>query len=79
MSISFSMCATRVNGTPEDKEKLPQIISAHKQWLEDHTKGRQACLREMNLEGADFSGMDLSYARLVRRLSAGRKNGGNEA
>lgn len=54
MSISFSMCATRVNGTPEDKEKLPQIISAHKQWLEDHTKGRQACLREMNLEGADF-------------------------
>ena len=60
-TITFSMTATRVNGTPEDKEKLPQIISKHKEWLEDHSKGRQACLREMNLEGAAFSGLDLSH------------------
>ncbi len=64
MSITFSMSATRVNGTPEDREKLPQIISDHKEWLADHSKGRQACLREMNLEGADFSGLDLSHVDL---------------
>ena len=64
MSITFSMCATKVNGTPTDKEKLPQIICDHKEWLEDHSKGRQACLREMNLEGADFSGLDLSHVDL---------------
>ena len=63
-TITFSMTATRVNGTPEDKEKLPQIISDHKEWLEDHSKGGQACLREMNLEGADFSGLDLSHVDL---------------
>ena len=58
------MCATIIKGTPEDKEKLPQIISEHKEWLADHNKGRQACLKDMNLEGADLSGVDLSYADL---------------
>ncbi len=64
MSISFSMSAFVVNGTPEDKEKLPRILREHREWLEDHTKGRPACLREMNLEEADFSGLDLSHVDL---------------
>lgn len=59
---TISMCATFIKGTPEDKEKLPQIIKEHKEWLEDHTKGRRACLRDMNLEGVDLSGEDLSLA-----------------
>ena len=59
---TISMCATFIKGTPKDKEKLPQIIKEHKEWLEDHTKGRRACLRDMNLEGVDLSGEDLSLA-----------------
>ena len=43
--ITFSMSATEIKGTPEDKEKLPKIIQEHKEWLEDHSKGRQACLK----------------------------------
>ncbi len=62
--VSVNISAMRVKGTPEDKEKLPQIIREHKEWLEDHTRGRQACLKEMDLEGADLSGVDLSYADL---------------
>ena len=64
MELSLGMCATIIKGTPEDKEKLPQIIRDHKEWLADHAKGRQACLKDMNLEEADLSGVDLSYADL---------------
>lgn len=58
---SIQMHASIINGTPEDKDKLPQIISDHKEWLKDHMKGKKACLRDMNLTGADLSGIDLSY------------------
>ncbi|MBR2560680.1 MAG: pentapeptide repeat-containing protein [Eubacterium sp.] len=71
--ISLSMTATVIKGTPEDKEKLPQIIREHKEWLEDHTKGRRACLADMNLADADLSGMDLSYADLSGAYLKGAK------
>ena len=63
-SITLGLCATIVKGTPMDKEKLSQIIREHKEWLDDHTKGRQACLKDMNLRKANLSGADLSYADL---------------
>ena len=62
--ISVSMSATLIKGSPKDKEKLPQIIQDHKEWLDDHSKGRRACLADMNLAGVDLSGVDLSYADL---------------
>ena len=62
--ITVSMCATSVEGEPVSKERLAQIISDHKEWLEDHSKGSRACLIDMNLEGADLSGVDLSHADL---------------
>ena len=72
-SISLGMCATFIKGTPEDKEKLPQIIHAHQAWLEDHAKGKQACLREMNLKDVDLSGVDLSHADLSGAYLANAK------
>ncbi len=71
--ISVSMSARVIKGTPEDKEKLPQIIRDHKEWLEDHGKGKRACLADMNLEGADLSGVDLSYADLSGAYLKGAK------
>lgn len=41
--ITVSMCATIVEGEPVSKERLEQIISDHKEWLEDHSKGSRAC------------------------------------
>ncbi len=71
--ISVSMSATVIKGTPEDKEKLPQIIREHKEWLEDHGKGKRACLADMNLAGADLSGVDLSNADLSGAYLKGAK------
>lgn len=47
--VTLSMCAIGVKGKPEGKQKLQQIIHEHKEWLEDHAKGRRACLKNMNL------------------------------
>ena len=64
MGITLSMIATVRSGKPEDKEKVPQIIREHQEWLADRAKGRRADLREMCLEGMELSGVDLSYADL---------------
>ena len=61
---TVSMCASIIHGDPVDRETLSRILNDHKAWLEDRTKGRQACLREMDLENADLSGADLSFADL---------------
>ena len=61
---TVSMCASIIHGDPVDRETLSRILNDHKAWLEDRTRGRQACLREMNLENADLSGADLSFSDL---------------
>ncbi len=70
---TLQMSVLHINGTPEDREKLPQIIREHKEWLEDHTKGRKACLKEMYLKEADFSGLDLSFVDLSGACLEGAK------
>ena len=62
---TISMCMATVKGDPVDRETLSRILSDHKAWLEDPAKGRQAYLRNMNLEKADLSGEDLSFADLT--------------
>lgn len=47
---TVSMCASIIHGDPVDRETLSRILNDHKAWLEDRTKGRQACLRGMDLE-----------------------------
>lgn len=51
------------------KEELDKILSDHKEWLIDHTKGARAdlsCanLRYANLSSANLSSADLRYANL---------------
>ena len=51
------------------QEQLSQILTDHKEWLNDNGKGKRADLRDANLSGAnlicaDLSGADLSGADL---------------
>ncbi len=47
-----------------EKEEFDQIMLDHKKWLEDHTTGKRANLRDVDLSEIDLSGIDLSYAYL---------------
>ena len=47
-----------------EKEEFDQIMLDHKKWLEDHTTGERANLRDVDLSEMDLSGIDLSYAYL---------------
>ena len=68
-----SMCASVVEGRRMAREKLLQVISDHKQWLDDHEKGKRACLRDVNLENTDFTGVNLSLADLSGAFLMGAK------
>ncbi len=46
------------------QEQLSQILTDHKEWLNDNGKGKRADLRDADLSRADLSGADLSRANL---------------
>lgn len=43
-------------------KELKETIEEHKEWLKDHSKGRQANFRLVDLQDADLQGVDLRYA-----------------
>lgn len=46
------------------KEQLRSILSQHKTWLADNTKGKRADLADVDLSKADLSKADLREADL---------------
>ena len=59
------------------KEKLAEILTKHRAWLNDEDGGERANLSGANLSGADLSGADLSGADLswANLSGADLKNG----
>lgn len=46
------------------KEELKSILDKHSEWLNDSTKGKQACLTDVDLIDTDLSNVNLSKAVL---------------
>ena len=63
MSISFSMAMSRIDQKKISEEEIKEKLNKHKLWLEtDEKEGECADFIKLNLEGYDFSNMDLSRA-----------------
>ena len=63
MSISFSMTMKRMDQKKISEEEIKEKLNKHKLWLEsDEKEGECADFIKLNLEGYDFSNMDLSRA-----------------
>lgn len=63
MSISFSMAMSRIDQKKISEEEIKEKLKKHKLWLEtDEKEGECADFIKLNLEGYDFSNMDLSRA-----------------